>query len=170
MGKIFNGKQFDEIEEDEDYKRLLVSSPIQAGENPEESKKVEESLAELAVEQEEVPSGQVEELVGIIMGGQNDEEQVAENDANEENHAKEPEKKVDKENNSEEKGAPTFKIEGKSFGPPGEKVERKAQPSKKITKESKPAKSSQPPAQPANLSIMVCLNCLYEIGKQNIRK
>jgi hypothetical protein len=155
MGKMFNGKQFDEIEEDEDYKRLLVSSPIQAGENPEESKKVEEGLAELAVEQEDIPAGQVEELVGIIMGGQNEEDPVAEIETNEDNHVKEQDKKPDKDTNSEEKGAPTFKIEGKSFGPPGEKVERKVQPNKKVTKESKPAKSTQPPAQPANLSIMV---------------
>ena len=144
MRKIFIGKHFDEIEEDEDYKRLLVASPAQPAEKK-ELKKVEDVVGEEEEYSEEPDSnaGPVEELVGIIMGADPDnaveEIQAASEDPPKKVEVemvedvmdlpKEEEKFVDdrkneKENCNEDKGisitgVSAFKIEGKSMGPTG---------------------------------------------------
>jgi len=93
IAKVFTGKQFDELEGDEDYKQLLVASPsvtdtkVPTSEpvkiipntvtlpNPEPETQTDANIIpvdpedELQAEETDPNAPQVEELVGIITGG-----------------------------------------------------------------------------------------------------
>ncbi len=189
IAKVFSGKQFEELEDDEDYKRLLVASPtatkgktVSVAGPPQKLEPDAAVVAEPVINAEDaclepVPAP-VEELVGLIVGGEIPPEDAASVPVSEPvtataaNDAPLEGKEESRAEDISVTGAPAFKIEGKSLGPSSgsaaaaggdkEKVTetKKPQPAvagkSKSIKESKTAGkgSGQPQAQPANLSVM----------------
>ncbi len=177
MKKIFTGKQFDEVEEDEDYKRLLVASPLSTTGKGESKKEVSEELTPQEEPMEpSAQTGAVEELVGLIVGGEAappaEEITVSATSVAEElqEEAKVPTPCEDEGNAISVTGVSAFKIEGKSVGPqaaPAPAGEKKQSTSKKATKENK-GKAGAVAAPPANLSIMVLGILVVCVGEQDI--
>lgn len=144
---MFNEKQFDELEDDEDYKKLLLASP-------EMSKEAKGRI-------EELPEEQVQETNNVEKYG----EQFAKEEVYQEEEDERREMEDQVENNiakyqakGEElkeisiTGVSAFKLEGKSVP---EKERKQASIKPKGVKENKNAAKGPTVVQVANLSIMV---------------
>ena len=148
--KVSNEKQFDEFEEGEDYKKLLLASPETSKSSKTKIEEVPEEQSQEAMNIEEPMDPTTKEeayLEDESEGFKDIPEDQAEENAGKHGGKGEELKEISVT------GVAAFKIEGKGVGIPEKEKKQQATKSKGV-KENKNAGKGNTAAQPANLSVM----------------